>query len=77
MLLEYATGESEKGISTDKVTVFSQAHVTEFHNKDKEDGDGTVLTPFKYPYIVYKNKSDFDKRIASVVNTRKGPLEEV
>jgi len=76
--LEYATGESEKGISPDKVTVFSQADVTEFHNKDKEDGNGTVLTLFKYSYIfVYKNKSDFDKRIAGVVNTRKGPLEEV
>ncbi len=50
MLLESGTGLSHKGTTTDKVAVLSQADVADFRNavknKDKEDGEAAVLTPF-------------------------------
>jgi hypothetical protein len=80
VLVDSVTGEPYKGTSADKVAVSSSADVADFQkaikNNDKEDGEAAVLTSFKSSQlIVYKNKTAFEKRNATVDQEKQEPLK--
>jgi hypothetical protein len=80
-LLDSATGQPYKNTTADYVSLLRYTVIAQFREavkeKDKEDGDAAVLTPFKSSQLlVYKNKAAFDKRNAVVDEGKEEPLEE-
>jgi hypothetical protein len=78
-LLDSATGQPYKNTTADYVSLPCYTVIAQFREavkeKDKDDGDAAVLTPFKSSQLlVYKNKAAFDKRNA-VVDKGKEVLE--
>jgi hypothetical protein len=79
-LLDSATGEPYKNTTADYVCLPRYTVIAQFleavKEKDKDDGDAAVLTPFKSSQLlVYKNKAAFDKRNAAVDERKEEPLE--
>jgi hypothetical protein len=79
-LLDSATGEPYKYTTVDYVSLPPGTVIAQFleavKEKDKDDGDAAVLTPFKLSQLlVYKNKAAFDKRNAAVDEEKEEPLE--
>ena len=76
LLLDSITGLPYKGTTADYVSLPPSSVIAQFRdavkNKDKDDGDAAILTPFKSSQLhVYKNKDAFDKVMNFILITER------
>ena len=75
-LLDAATGEPYKGTNPDKVNASLSADVADLRKAVHIENPNNLSSVDASNLLVYKSKSSFDKRAASVDEGREEPLEE-
>jgi hypothetical protein len=75
VLVDSVTGEPYKGTSADKVAVSSSADVADFRKAVKVENSSVLTGIDSSQIIVYKNKTAFEKRNATVDQEKQEPLK--